>query len=239
MNLLLFDDKDLISHDRIKVQDRRAKHLIEVHRSQVGDTVRVGRIDGLMGSAKIVSLSQEGSDVNAELDFNCDTPPPAKLPLTLLLALPRPKFLTKCLQTATTLGVERIVLMNSYKVEKVYWSCEQLSTESVRSACLLGLEQARDTVLPEVIERRRFKPFVEDELPAMIQDRMAFVAHPGATLDCPYRIEGQVALAIGPEGGFIDYEIEKLVAAGFTSVGLTERILKVETAITALISRLT
>lgn len=234
MNLLLFDDTDLISQGLLKVQGRRARHIIDVHRSKLGDTVRVGKIGSDMGSGLITKLDSD----SVEISFTLTTPPPAKLPLTLFLALPRPKFLSKCLQTATTLGVSRIVLMNAYKVEKVYWSCEQISLSSVRESCLLGLEQARDTVLPEVIERRLFKPFVEDELSGMITGTTAYVAHPGAKLSCPYRQEGAISLAIGPEGGFIDYEVEKLVEAGFTSVGLTERILKVETAITALISRL-
>ena len=244
MNLLLFDENDLIANganDQLKVQGRRARHLIEVHRAQVGATVRVGQIGGKMGEARITALSGDESSglFEATLEFSLSTAPPPKLPLTLYLALPRPKFLSKCLQTAATLGVKRIVLINAYKVEKVYWSCEQLSPERVRESCLMGLEQARDTVLPEVVERRRFKPFVEDELPGWVQGHQAFVAHPGARVSCPRAVEGEVSLAIGPEGGFIEYEVEKLVAAGFTSVGLTERILKVETAITALISRLT
>jgi RsmE family RNA methyltransferase len=235
MNLLLFDDSDLISQGLVKVQGRRAKHLVDVHRSQIGDTVRVGKVDGQMGVAEILALSKD----EAQLRFTPEQNPPAKLPLTLYLALPRPKFLSKCLQTATTLGVKRIVLLNAYKVEKVYWSCDQLTPESVREACLLGLEQARDTVLPEVLERRLFKPFVEDELPHMIQGTSAFIAHPGSAVPCPYHPPGELSLAVGPEGGFTDYEVKKLVDAGFTSVALTERILKVETAITALISRLT
>lgn len=235
MNLLLFDDSDLISQGHLKVQGRRAKHLVEVHRSQIGDTVRVGKIGGQMGLAEILSLAPN----EAELRFKLEQNPPAKIPLTLYLALPRPKFLSKCLQTATTLGVKKIVLLNAVKVEKVYWSCDQLTPDSVREACSLGLEQARDTVLPEVIERRLFKPFVEDELPEMIKGTSAYVAHPGSATPCPYHPRGELSLAVGPEGGFTDYEVQKLNDAGFTSVALTERILKVETAITALISRLT
>ncbi|RYZ68716.1 MAG: 16S rRNA (uracil(1498)-N(3))-methyltransferase, partial [Proteobacteria bacterium] len=138
MNLLLFDDTDLISQGLLKVQGRRARHIIDVHRSKLGDTVRVGKIGSDMGSGLITKLDSD----SVEISFTLTTPPPAKLPLTLFLALPRPKFLSKCLQTATTLGVSRIVLMNAYKVEKVYWSCEQISLSSVRESCLLGLEQA-------------------------------------------------------------------------------------------------
>lgn len=234
MNLLLFDSSEILENARVKVTGRRAKHLEDVLRAKIGDSLRVGQIGGMMGEAKILSL-EAGSAV---LEYSLTQTPPPKIPLILYLALPRPKFLNRCLQTATTLGVQKIVLMNAYKVEKVYWSCEQISPESVRESCLLGLEQARDTILPEVIERRLFKPFVEDELPHLIKGTTAFVAHPDSTDSCPYRHPGPLSLAIGPEGGFIDYEIGKLQAAGFTSVGLTKRILKVETAITALISRL-
>jgi RsmE family RNA methyltransferase len=64
------------------------------------------------------------------------------------------------------------------------------------------------------------------------------VAHPGDFAQCPRQVIQQVTLAIGPEGGWIPYELEKLVAAGLQPVQLGERILRVETAVTALIGRL-
>jgi RsmE family RNA methyltransferase len=103
---------------------------------------------------------------------------------------------------------------------------------------LLGLEQARDTIMPEVLLRPRFKPFVEDELPAKIINSLALIAHPGAEQPCPRSVQQHVTLAVGPEGGFIPYEVEKLASLGFLPVSLGERPLRVETVIPALLSRL-
>ena len=47
-----------------------------------------------------------------------------------------------------------------------------------------------------------------------------------------------MTLAVGPEGGFIPYEVEMLVACRFTPVRLGERILTTETAVPALLARL-
>jgi 16S rRNA (uracil1498-N3)-methyltransferase len=86
--------------------------------------------------------------------------------------------------------------------------------------------------------RKRFKPFVEDELPALIANTQALVAHPGAVTPCPSHCSEPVTLAVGPEGGFIRYEIDKLTECGFSPIHMGERILRVETAITALLAKL-
>lgn len=114
MNLLLLEDGDFIADDRVLLTGRRLKHLHEVHRAEVGDSLRVGRLDGLMGSGQLLRLNAE----HAELSVQLDQPPPAKLPLTLLLALPRPKMLRRVLQTVSSMGVPRLILLNSYRVEK-------------------------------------------------------------------------------------------------------------------------
>jgi RsmE family RNA methyltransferase len=101
-----------------------------------------------------------------------------------------------------------------------------------------GLEQSRDTVLPEVHCHRRFKPFVEDEFSGMIAGCRGLLAHPGDYPACPREAGGPTLLVIGPEGGFIPYEVEKLADAGCEIVSLGPRILRVENAVTASLGRL-
>lgn len=234
MNLLLLEEADFVSADRVILGDRRFTHMQQIHGVAVGDSLRVGRINGLMGKAEVIRL--EGHE--AELQVAFDQQPPAKLPLTLVLAVPRPKMLRRLFQTIATLGVPRLILVNSYKVEKSFWQTPFLNPETIRENLILGLEQARDTVLPEVIIEKRFKPFVEDRLPAIAAGTLGLVGHPGPYPACPRAVESPVTLAIGPEGGWIPYEVDLLHKAGLAPVQLGDRILRVETAVTALLSRI-
>lgn len=234
MNLLLLEEADFISADRVILRDRRLTHMQEVHRSEVGDSLRVGRVGGLLGSAQLLRLEPR----EAELSVSFDREPPAKLPLTLVLALPRPKMLRRVFQTVATMGVPKVILVNSYRVEKSFWQTPFLEPAAIREQLILGLEQARDSVLPEIIIEKRFKPFVEDRLPAIVDGTLGLVGHPGDFPACPRAVDEPVTLAIGPEGGWIPYEIDLLRASGLNPVQLGERILRVETAVTALLARL-
>lgn len=234
MNLLLLDTADFIADDRVLLRDRRLTHLQQVHRAEAGEQLRVGRVGGNMGSGQLLRLDAH----EAELQVSFDQPPPAKLPVTLLLALPRPKMLRRVLQTVAAMGVPRLVLLNSYRVEKSFWQTPFLEPDAIHEQLILGLEQARDTVLPEVIIEKRFKPFVEDRLPQLAADTLGLVGHPGDFPHCPRAVTQPVTLAIGPEGGWIPYEVDKLAAAGLRPVQLGERILRVETAVSALLARL-
>ncbi|NWA00343.1 16S rRNA (uracil(1498)-N(3))-methyltransferase [Pseudomonas gingeri] len=234
MNLLLLEEADFIAADRVVLRDRRLTHMQEVHRVALGDNLRVGRIGGLMGNAEVVRLDAS----EAELRVSLDQPPPAKLPLTLILALPRPKMLRRVFQTIATMGVPKVVLVNSYRVEKSFWQTPFLEPEAIREQLVLGLEQTRDTVLPKVVIEKRFKPFVEDRLPAISAGTLGLVGHPGNYPPCPRGLDEPVTLAIGPEGGWIPYEIDLLGKSGLQPVQLGERILRVETAVTALLARL-
>lgn len=234
MNLILLEPSDFIGPQQVRLTDRRWQHIQQVHQAKLGDSLRVGLINGLMGQGTVTALEDSG----VTLQIALSEPPPTALPLTLVLALPRPKMLKRTLQTIASMGVKRLILVNSYRVEKSFWQSPFLQAAAIREQLLLGLEQARDTVLPEVILEKRFKPFVEDRLPALAADSLALVAHPGAYPACPRQLEQQVTLAIGPEGGWIPYEVELLTQAGFSPVQLGERILRVETAVPVLLARL-
>ncbi|WP_416886179.1 16S rRNA (uracil(1498)-N(3))-methyltransferase [Marinospirillum sp.] len=234
MNLLLLNADEVNPQGEALLADRRHLHLRQVNQVQQGDRLRAGVLNGLQGEAEVIEHSPDATRVRLKLDRASPEP----LPLRLLLALPRPRMLARSLEHVAALGVKDIHLLHTARVEKSFWQSPELKPEKIHQHLLLGLEQARDTHLPQVHLETRFKPFVEDRLPALSQDSLRLVAHPGPYASCPRGLSEPVTLAIGPEGGFVDYEIEQLVAAGFTPVQLGERILRVETAVTALLARL-
>ena len=233
MNLLLLRT-DQIKQNIAIVNGRQFDQLTKVQRAKLGDSVRVGEINGLMGTGTITAMDSQSASIQIDLNSS----PPAALPLTLILALPRPKMLRRIIQTIAAMGVKKLYLINSHRVEKSFWQTAFLQPDALREQLILGLEQARDTRMPEIIQRKLFKPFVEDELGEIITGTNALVAQPSSQSSCPVNSAEPISLAIGPEGGFIPYEIEKLNQIGFESVHLGPRILRVENAVPALISRL-
>jgi RsmE family RNA methyltransferase len=234
VNLILLYTSDFIDPHRVRISDRRFEHMRRVHQAQVGEQFRVGVLNGLMGLGEVIHIG----DHQVELQVRFHQAPPKPLPLQLIMALPRPKMLKRTLETAATLGVKDLWLINSYRVDKSYWSTPLLHPDKIREHLLLGLEQAGDTRLPRVHLRKRFKPFVEDELPTLARNTRALVAHPYDAQPCPAPVNEATTLAIGPEGGFIAYEVEKLREAGLDPIHLGPRILRVETAVPVLLSRL-
>jgi 16S rRNA (uracil1498-N3)-methyltransferase len=238
MNLLLLNQDDFVSSSIAIIRDaRRCEHIAKIQQAKIGDSLKVGLLNGLMGRAIIVQMK---TDTDYEIHLQCEltTPPPTALPLTLVMALPRPKMFRRVVQTLSSLGVKSVYFIHSYRVEKSYWQSPFLNTEDVHHQLILGLEQSGDTVLPQVNFKNRFKPFVEDELPEIIKNKTALVAHPYTETPCPISFNQPLVLAIGPEGGFIPYEIDLLKQQGFAAVHLGERILRVETALPFLVGRL-
>jgi len=234
MNLILLSDPDFISPDRVRLTDRRLTHIKDVLKAQIGQSLTVGKLNGLMGQGTVVSKKTDG----VELDVKLDSKPPKALALTLVLALPRPPMLKRILFSAAMLGVKKIIILNFNRVEKGLWNSSSLKPEAITEQLVLGLEQAKDTIMPEVVLKKRFKPFVEDELPKLTKGTLALVAHPGSTQYLPGNSLKPLTLIIGPEGGILDYEIELLKSAGCQPIDLGPRILRTETVLPYVVGKL-
>lgn len=238
MNIILIAASE-VTEQTVTLTDHRAQHIRKILGSRPGDILRAGIIGGRQGSAVVQAISNQ--EVTLRLD--CQQQSPAKTAADLILALPRPIMLKRVLAQAAALGVARVMLINANRVEKSFFNSSQLQPARIREALLQGLEQAGDTVLPQVSLHPRFRPFIEDEFPALTPGyHLRLLAHPGPT---PHHnsastnepASGEMVLAIGPEGGWVDFELERLQQAGFTPFSLGPRILRVDCAVPALLAR--
>ncbi len=237
MNLILIDPQE-IKERSVTLTDRRATHVRKTLRGKKGDTIRVGIINGLIGSGLIRKI-EPGLVL---LEVETATPPPPKTPTSLIIALPRPIMLKRVLAQTASLGIEKIFLINANRVEKSFFKASLLTEDNLREYLLLGLEQAIDTRLPEISIHHRFRPFIEDYLPDTARNcPVKLVAHPGGEKILNPSLLPKPAspalIAIGPEGGWVDFEIDLFRKQGFSCFSLGPRILRVDTAVPAILSQ--
>jgi len=250
MNLLLFTADERLDNQVI-LSGRRAEHIRTVLRLGRGDRLRVGEVNGLMGTAVISHIDEK----SVHLSVTLSSPPLQSPDIELILALPRPIMLQRILKQATTMGVRRFHLIRTRRVEKSFFHTPVLFPEKIEKLLLEGMEQAMDTRMPEVRIYHRFKPFVEDVLPTL--GGTGLLAHPTATSSLhaffPSSPAGKeswalqtgkgggkekILLAVGPEGGFVDYECRQFIDHGFYPFTMGPRILHVDTAVVALLAQI-
>ncbi len=235
MNILLLPELDN-NQSSINITERsQISHIQQVLELKVGDSLKVGSVNGRLGTAVIESVS----DTKLKLGcLNLDIMPPSKLDLTVVLALPRPKVLRRLIMDMTAIGVAEIILVNSYRTDKSYWQSPMLNR--IDEFVTEGLQQGVDTIAPNIQLKKRFKPFVEDELSLWAKDRSLVVAHPYSPLSFNQYIEQSglpQVLCIGAEGGWIDYEVGLLQEHGCQPIHIGSRILRTEAAVNVLCGR--
>ncbi len=235
MNLFLVEPHELLADGSVTVRDARAAHLRTILKVHVGSRVRLGLVDGPRGTALVSKIDASGVSLNCTLD--ADPPMPPRV--DLLLALPRPKVLKRLWAQLAALGVGRIMLTNAARVERNYFDTHVLTPALYRPLLIEGLQQAQDTRLPGVSLHRQMKVFVEDELDSF--DYSARVcADPGVGTSVRAALTsvgaGRVLLAVGPEGGWTEFERHLLCDHGFRTVSMGQRTLRSDTACVALLS---
>ncbi|MFH0880773.1 MAG: RsmE family RNA methyltransferase [Lentisphaerota bacterium] len=236
MNLILLESGEVNEAGVAVLDDHRAAHIRDVLRVKKEDTIRIGLVNGPLGTARI----QDESSRQVVLKCTLGKSRPPKPKIDLLLALPRPKVLKRLWAPLASMGVGRIMLTNAWKVERNYFDTHVLQPDFFRPLLLEGLQQARDTWLPEVTIHRQLKILVEDQLDQLVSHRSRIMADPAAkipirSLGASFR-KGRLLLAVGPEGGWTKFERDLLKSHGFVPVGMGPRILRTDIACIALLA---
>ena len=236
MNLILLEPREITDHGAARLAGTRAAHIIDVLKAGPGDRIRVGVIDGGTGQGRVVSVGNRTVDLRCEFD----APMPPRPAVDLLLALPRPKVMRRLWAQLAALGVGHIILTNAARVERNYFDTHVLEETCYRPLLIEGLQQARDTRLPIVSIHRQFKVLVEDHLDLLFANGLRIVADPAAVNPLSATIRDhageRLLLAIGPEGGWTEFELKLLATRGFEAAAAGPRPLRSDTACIALVA---
>jgi RsmE family RNA methyltransferase len=233
MNLVLLRQGDWIDADRVLLRERRAGHIRTVLQAEVGDSLRVGMLGGLCGQGLVEAVEPDGVRLRVVLT----DPPPPRHRFDIVLALPRPKMLRRILRQCAEFGIANLHLLHSARVEKSYWQSPLLQPAALEEALLAGLERSRDTIAPRVHLHRRFRPFVEDQLSGICAGRPCWLAHMDAPLALAEAPPVPAVVMIGPEGGFVPFEIQLAEAVSARRVCLGPRTLSVDTALVTVLAQ--
>ncbi len=235
MNRILIDAGELGAGDQVTLTDRRAVHLIRVLGVAPGRRLCMGILDGPLGEGEVCDVTAGTVRLRWFSSGQCPPPPETDL----ILALPRPKVMKRLWAPLASMGVGRIVLTHAAAVERVYFDTHWLDPLHYQPLLREGLEQSGDTRMPTVTIVRRFRPFVEDDLPGWFPDAMRLLAHPGdrPLMDWrPIAAEARLLLAVGPEGGWSAFERQCLAERDFQRFSLGWRILRSDVACVALLA---
>jgi len=233
MNRILFEPSE-ITDNTAEFGGERAEHVLGILHGEVGQTLKTGELDGPIGTSEIIAIG-DGPTVKVRCSHSEKSISPW---IDLILAPPRPRVMKRLLPQLATMGVGRIVLVGAKKVEKDFWGATLLKEENYRPLLVDGLMQGGTSIVPELLTRRNFKKFLNEELDALFPNSDRIVAHPYDQGGPKPASSGRKLLAIGPEGGWTDLEVELLEQHGFRRYSLGSRILRTDTATIALLARL-
>jgi len=233
MNILVLEEAEV--GVPIPRTDKRWSHVKKVLKKKPGDRLDAGIVDGELGKAFVLSLT----DKELVLGFEPEREAPPLAPIRLILGFPRPIQATRILKDLTSLGVAEIRLTGTQLGEKSYAQSSIFKDKDFRAPLLEGAEQAGNPRLPKV--------FTHWNLAACLKaiDAHATARNTGSRAGSriflhPYGdsermgggsgIDAPLTLAVGSERGWTEAEIELLCASGFSARSLGDRILKTETA---------
>ena len=235
MNIIILTGKDKIDNHQYLLTDQRYLHIRDILKLERNDSLEIGILNGELGNAVVENINEERVILTIKEYY------PVKKTtnqIEIVCALPRPQTLKKVLNISAAMGVSEISLVKAEKVEKSYFQSPLLKENNYTKFLIDGLSQGKLTTLPKVTINRRFKEFIKNKFPK--KESICILTNPGSRyyLSKLNDINNNLVIAIGPEAGWNQYEINFMKEAGFKEFKLSEKILRVENALVAVLSQI-
>ena len=201
-------------------------HAATVMRVRCGDRLTLFDGQGHEAEATIVSVSKREVRLTAEPAVY--RPRENRRAVTLAVAMPKGDRARELVERLTELGIDRLVPLHC---ERSPWAVSAAALAKWQRVAVEACKQCGRNRLMEIEEPQS----VAEQLGRPLADgEIGWFAHPGGgemnADSLGERSATAIRVAIGPEGGFTEGEVAAARAAGWTPVGLGERIYRIETA---------
>ena len=214
-----------IINTAIFIEGQEHVHLTKVLRKSEGDEVAICNGSGLMLSARIVSISKkqtvlEKIEILAQEKVNTNK---------LILAVAPTKNIDRyqwMIEKCTEIGISKIIPFYSKHSER-----RRLKVDRLQLIALSAMKQSKSLFLPEIIEPISFKDLLKME--SVKQKCLAYMEEETtsiAKLISNLNRKEELLIAIGPEGGFSEEEVQQAKTNGFAPISLGSKRLRTETA---------
>jgi len=216
---------DEVNDNRAALTGAHATHLSRTLRAQIGQEFEVVCGD-LVRRAVVASVN----DARVEFELGSEIASSPTTPITLLLAVFKFDRMEWAIEKCTELNVSSIVPMITHRTEKHLAQAAQKRVERWRRIALQASEQARRVAPPEIGDPVK----LIEALQTLSQLRIVLAEterDPHLSSILRERVDpSSLALAVGPEGGWTDDELQLFEKAGWISASLGATILRAETA---------
>lgn len=223
---------DEVFRDKAALTGTHAEHLVRVLRARVGQEFDIVA-EGVVRRGRVSSIT----DGKVEFELGPEiSSSPAAVNLTLLLAVFKFDRMEWAIEKATELGVSRIVPVIARRTDAHLASAALKRVERWRRIVVRAAEQSRRTAPPEFSEPMKVQTAVK--LPASVRIVLSEAEQDASLRDLIQANESasEALLAIGPEGGWTEDELDLFRREGWTSASLGPTILRAETAAIASIA---
>lgn len=230
---------DQMNKDTVTILGEDLKHLRQVLRLGPGEIIGVFDGSGMEYEAELISVDKTAALARIVSSHSSETEPSVRV--TLFQGLPKGEKMDWIIQKAVELGVYQIVpVITQRSVVQLDSRDRERKAERWNKIAREAAKQCRRASVPQIAA-----PVSLDELFMLRKSyEAALLLYENEEKKCLkellkcYTINkiGDIALFIGPEGGFTDLEVGKCIQNGFTIAGLGRRILRAETAAVSVLS---
>ncbi len=224
-----FISKDFIKNDKVFLDGENANHLTNVLRSKIGEEIEVSCGDGYDYICKIEKINKDSVICKIIDCFGNESEPNIKI--TLYQGLPKSEKMELIIQKCVELGIDEIVPVNTDRVIVKLAGKEDKKIARWNKISESAAKQSRRGKIPTIQPIINFDEAISQ---AKNKDLKIIPYEKEKEKGIKQVIKGftgkNIAIFIGPEGGFSDNEIKLALENNITPITLGKRILRTETA---------